>query len=314
MPARNHRVIRQPTREGGRFRSIDLHDDSVDQYGNASPLRPGDHHSPVFSGDGAVRDCVDHGQFDPVANRIASAGRDRTVRLWNVATGQETATLKGHTNEVHSVAFSPDGARIASASWDHTVKFWDAATGETTATLKGHAHHVTCVAFSPDGTRLASAGDQTVKLWDAVTGLETATLSGHTNLVQGVTFSPDGARLASASSDQTVRLWDVATGQEAATLKGHTNWVVSVAFCPDGTRLASASWDKTVKLWDARPWTPELRLEQQACCLLNAIAPKAATRESLLKAIESNRTFTEPARKLALHLASTLPLKTSPPK
>ena len=92
---------------------------------------------------------------------------DEPVKLWDVATGQETVTLKGHTS-VYSVAFSPDGARIASASSDRTVKLWDAATGQETVTLKGHTDGVYSVAFSPDGKRIASGSyDKTVKLWDA---------------------------------------------------------------------------------------------------------------------------------------------------
>jgi serine/threonine protein kinase len=113
-------------------------------------------------------------------------------------------TLEGHTNEVHSVAFSPDGKRLASAAgWYGTpgeVKVFDAATGQEKLTLKGHSRGVLGVAFSPDGKRLASASqDRTVKVWDATAGQETLTLKGHTNAVSSVAFSPDGKRLASAS-------------------------------------------------------------------------------------------------------------------
>jgi len=64
--------------------------------------------------------------FSPDGRRIASASYDRTVKVWDAGSGQETLTLKGHTGSVEDVTFSPDGRRIASASADGTVKIWDA--------------------------------------------------------------------------------------------------------------------------------------------------------------------------------------------
>jgi sugar lactone lactonase YvrE/tRNA A-37 threonylcarbamoyl transferase component Bud32 len=189
--------------------------------------------------------------FSPDGRRLASASTDQTVKVWAAATGQELLTLKGHKKSVTSVAFSPDGRRLASGSVDWTVKVWDVATGQESLTLKGHTHVVDSVAFSPDGRRLASAStDQTVKVWDAATGQESLALKGHLDSVNCVAFSPDGRCLASASSDNTVKVWDVATGQESLTLKGHKGTVKSVAFSPDGRCLASASEDWTVKVWD----------------------------------------------------------------
>jgi WD40 repeat protein len=76
---------------------------------------------------------------------------DKTVKVWDAATGKETLSLTGHTSWVSSVAFSPDGKRIVSGSQDGTVKVRDAATGKETLSLKGHIHWVYGVAFSPDG-------------------------------------------------------------------------------------------------------------------------------------------------------------------
>ena len=67
--------------------------------------------------------------FSPDGNRLASASQDQTVKVWDAQTGQETFSLKGHTDWVCSVAFRPDGKRLASASQDQTVKVWDARTG-----------------------------------------------------------------------------------------------------------------------------------------------------------------------------------------
>jgi WD40 repeat protein len=118
--------------------------------------------SVAYSPDGK-RLASGSGIWDPKQGSYVSG----EVKVWDVATGQLLLTLKGHTGDVTSVAFSPDGKRLVSGSHDKTLKVWDAATGQEALTLKGHTGDVTSVAFSPDGKRLASASkDQTVRIWD----------------------------------------------------------------------------------------------------------------------------------------------------
>ena len=176
------------------------------------------------------------GAFSPHGTILAVL-LDDTVKLWDVTTGTNIATLQGHTDWVNSVAFSPDGTTLASGSWDNKVKLWDVATGTNTATLEWNEFSVTSVSFSPDGTILASGGregwneDGTVKLWDVATRTNIATLVGHTAAVSSVSFSPDGTTLASGSWDNKVKLWDVATGTISPHLRGHTDRVwFSVVF------------------------------------------------------------------------------------
>ena len=191
--------------------------------------------------------------FSPDGQTLAGGSVDGTVRLWDVAKGQEQAVLEGHPEWVHSVAFSPDGLTLASGnggfSGDYAVRLWDVASRTEQAVLEGHTDQVRSVSFSPDGLTLASgSADYTVRLWDVASRREKATLEGHKQSVFSVAFSSDGLTLASGSRDETVRLWEVASGQQKATL-GHTHWVTSVAFSPDGETLASGIPGR-VHLWD----------------------------------------------------------------
>ncbi len=193
--------------------------------------------------------------YSPDGTRLASAGLDFTVRIWDLTSGRQAGpALKGHGDAVYAVAFSPDGTRLASGGADRMVRIWDAATGrQVGAPLSGHTGTVASVAFSPDGTRLASAGnDHTVRIWDVASGRQVgAPLLGHTREVTEVAFSPDGTRLATSGADATVRIWDAATGRQAgAPLLGHAGEVYAVAFSPDGTRLASGGDDHAVRIWD----------------------------------------------------------------
>ncbi|KAK0710165.1 WD40-repeat-containing domain protein [Lasiosphaeria miniovina] len=185
------------------------------------------------------------------AARLASGSADKTVKIWDPATGACISTLKGHSGWVGSVAWSHDAARLASGSADETVKIWDAATGACISTLKGHSRSVESVAWSHDAARLASGSrHRTVKIWDPATGACISTLKGHSDSVGSVAWSHDAARLASGSADETVKIWDPATGACISTLKGHSGLVESVAWSHDAARLVSGSRDRTVKIWD----------------------------------------------------------------
>jgi WD40 repeat protein len=63
--------------------------------------------------------------FSPGGKILATESWDKTIKLWDVATGTMLRTLAGHTNSVRSVAFSPDGKILASGSWDGTILLWE---------------------------------------------------------------------------------------------------------------------------------------------------------------------------------------------
>jgi WD40 repeat protein len=102
---------------------------------------------------------------EPATYLLASAGADRTARLWSL-TGQLRYTLLGHTNAVHSLSASPDGRQLASAGADKQIFLWDVATGQALHSQQAYRSALQCLACSPDGQMVASGGaDHIVRLW-----------------------------------------------------------------------------------------------------------------------------------------------------
>jgi WD40 repeat protein len=109
--------------------------------------------------------------FSPDGKTLATGSYDRTIKLWNVETGQEIRTLTGHNGSVYTVSFSNDGKTLATGSWDSTIKLWNVETGKEIRTLSGHNGSVYTVSFSPDGKTLATGSDDgTIKLWNGEYG------------------------------------------------------------------------------------------------------------------------------------------------
>ncbi len=190
--------------------------------------------------------------YSPDGKILATASSDRSIILWDVASGRITRTLKGHNGEVWALDFSPDGKLLASGSHDFTVKIWEIATGNVLHTLTGHKDFARTVAFSPDGQTLASGSwDHTIKLWSVTSGRLLRTLTGHADWVVSIDFSPDGKKLISGSDDFSVRVWDVATGGQLRKLTGHTKNVWAVRYSPTSEIFATGAEDRTIRIWDA---------------------------------------------------------------
>lgn len=176
---------------------------------------------------------------NPQETIAATAGADRTVRLWDLQTYKQLGVIPAHDREVMSVSFSNDGRKLITGSQDRAAKIWDVASLLVPDKLEGHTDHVLSVAFSPDSRRLATTGqDRTVKLWDADTGKLLHTMTGHQHDIFTVAFSPSGDRIATGSEDLTVIIWDANTGAQLCELNHFTRRPRAVAFSPDGKLLA----------------------------------------------------------------------------
>jgi len=196
----------------------------------------------TLGGQGAIVSSV---AFSPDGKTLASGSIDGSIKVWDVATGKNSATYEKHLGGVFSLAFSKDGKTLAAGSPLGTIKLWDVGTGKNTAVIQGHAKDVSSLTFSPGGKTFASGGfDGTVKLWDVADGKNVAVFTPHKRQITAIVFSPDGKLLATASADKTIKVLDLDSGKNILTLEGHTGVVSAVAFSPDGKTLVSSS--KTV--------------------------------------------------------------------
>lgn len=188
----------------------------------------------------------------PDGQRLASAGLDDAIKVWNLETGELLLTLKGHTKPVNSLAISPDGQILASGSDDHTIRLWNLSTGALLQTLAGHSRDVKSVFIHSNGQLLASgAEDRTARLWRLGTGELLQIFSNLAGMIRAVAISPDAQTLASGGLDNQIKLWNLKTGELIRTLtKSHYSSVNAIAFTPNGNIVISGSKDKTIKLWN----------------------------------------------------------------
>ena len=187
----------------------------------------------------------------PDGRTIVSASNDRTLKVWDLATGICKATFEGHAGAVWGVAVTPDGQTLVSASADRTLKVWDLATGKCKATFEGHAGAVWGVAVTPDGQTLVSASDdRTLKVWDLATGICKATFEGHARRCLG-----SGCHARWPDDRLGFRRQDAeGLGFGNRHMQSHVRRPCrrcrGVAVTPDGQTIVSASDDRTLKVWD----------------------------------------------------------------
>jgi len=201
-----------------------------------------------FLADTAANRCP---VFSPNGRMAVSGSADKTLKLWDLATGLAIRTFGGHADTVTVIAFSPDGRTVLSGSSDRTLKLWDVATGTEIRTFEGHTGVVKALAFAPDGqTAISASPAGEVKTWDVGSGKEILSVSGPSGSIYCMAFSPDRQRLLSGGWVWAVELWDVKAGERIRKLVGHRNPVDSLTFSPDGREALTGSWDNTIKLWD----------------------------------------------------------------
>lgn len=209
--------------------------------------------------------------FSPNGLLLASCA-DKTVKIWEIATGTLRQTFTGYEDWVACVAFSLDNQTLASISKDGIIKLWDVATGVLQRIIK-HDDSIDDAAFSLDISLLATRRSRRITIWDLKSGeLQKYELDKTSGACPSLAFSADGLLLAGVS-DSEIIVWDITTGAVRQTLKGQPEKVESLAFSPNSLLLASGHEDSIVKLWDTIAGTQKYCFKTDAWVSRFAFSP-----------------------------------------
>jgi WD40 repeat protein len=217
--------------------------------------------------------------FSPDGKTALTASRDRTARLWDVATGRPLSEPLTHRHPVWAVAFSPDGTTFVTGSGTEEgathaseVRFWDTASCAPRSAPLPHSGEINSVAFNRAGTVLLTCTDHEARLVRTSDFTEVCKPLRHPAPATPVPahgprlcalFNPDGTLVATGGEDNTVRLWNAATGAPRAAPLPTSGCVLALAFSPNGAHLATGCLDGTVRAWEVATGTarwPALQL------------------------------------------------------
>lgn len=226
--------------------------DQVDDIPESSKdkVTPGLTHPPwknyrVISGHlGWVRSVA----FDPSNAWFCTGSADRSIKIWDLASGRLKLTLTGHSGQVRGLAVSARQPYLFSAGDDKQVKCWDMEQNKVIRSFHGHLSGVYSLALHPTLDILMTGGrDSVCRVWDVRTKMQIHALSGHTDTVCSLFARGTDPQVVTGSSDSTIRLWDIRNGKTMVTLTHHKKSVRAMVVHPKEDCFVSASADSVKK-------------------------------------------------------------------
>lgn len=197
------------------------------------------------------RDWIRSCSFDKDGRRALSASSDRTLVLWDVATGDAIRTLEGHSAAVFSQCFSGPNDNALSASLDRRLILWDLASGRPQRCLDGHRRAIIhCSANAEGSTGLSASDDRQVLLWDLRSGDKIREFRAPECWSSTCLLHPDGKRVVFGMNNGECTVVDIGSGATVQSLRRHVTAVTDISLSGDGRRVLTAAMDGTVMLWD----------------------------------------------------------------
>jgi WD40 repeat protein len=180
---------------------------------------------------------------------ILSASSDRTLKLWETATGRLVRTFEGHEAQVTAAAFSSDGMTAVSGGEDKSVLLWEILTGKILKKFEGSENGISSVCYSPDGKEIAASEGYNIRIWNINTGELIRTVTGHTSTISKISFSQNGRYLLSAAHRE-LKLWNAVTGELIKDYEKNSYGYLSPSFSPDGKFFVTGGGDRIIRIWD----------------------------------------------------------------
>lgn len=186
--------------------------------------------------------------------RMVSASADKTIRLWDLNSGELLQTWGNQTGFVNTLLLSPDEAHLYSGNADGGLQGLSIADGTLLWRQRtAHSGPINTISRTPDGQQLVSGGaDGNVHIWQSQTGKRVRSLVSQQGAINSLMVTSDNRYIISGGSDHTIKIWHIANGQLHRTLQGHESFINVLAMSPDGRFLFSASADGTIRQWQLK--------------------------------------------------------------